>query len=695
VKSKLPLLTIAILILLFIQVGLVIYAKRGAFLKKYDPNYWQDRFGHSQWTLPISRRDIGDDGIYSFGGYRLIHGESIENTNTNKPPVGIYLIGLSISFFQNPLYFAAITGLFTLITFFFLAKLILKTTINGLLATLLLSLNPLFFVQTTIVLLDLLQTLWLLLNVLFFSLTEKTKKGQVWLIFTAGVTLGLLTETKPPIYVPVILLFEVAYLIFKKQYKLIFIFGSGFLIAIVLPYFRYFQTGHSLIDYLRLHKYMVSIYSQNYNTVHHLAILQALLTGRFPDINTGQLTTFSGWWLFLPLIFTGSLAACARFLTNKSTIVLKGICLFTLIVLVINSFIPAYPRYLIIILPFMILLFSKLLTDFLPKRVLFLFFTIIIIGGLINTTRFLIPDPDPVLQRFYYNFSYQFFQDIYEENLASPLEVAPDRNQFRLLTQGTLSQAGIKLVKFEEIKRYLRAQDNSGTVDIKMTYFTYDLGPFTEEKSLKLVKINNEWKIDWNWDLLLNNYRPGLNLKTDIKLGKRGSIINKEKQVLAEDTPGILISILTKQIDKNKEQAMLSFLSPLTGLAKVLIYNAYNENPLPGKPVAIATNVISLKPAVLEKLKSFSGIIIAPHQTRIYPLPDLLSSVNIKNTYFSEFDTNIYSSNNFHGVLDAEAIFESKLRGQNGGTLNLIDENGNIVRSLIDIPVINGENITI
>src|ERR1035437_8043544 len=90
-------------VIIVLQFSQIIYINRSLFTQKYDSSYWKDRYEHSQYVLPVSQRIIGDDGLYSYAGYRLINGESIENTATFKPPVGIYLLGFSIFAFHNPI----------------------------------------------------------------------------------------------------------------------------------------------------------------------------------------------------------------------------------------------------------------------------------------------------------------------------------------------------------------------------------------------------------------------------------------------------------------------------------------------------------------------------------------------------------------------------------------------------------------
>ena len=159
--EKHRLLLLISFVAIVIVLGMMVFFRQSAFLKTYDAEYWKDRMEHSQWVLPVSRRTVGDDGIYAYGGYLLMQGKSIEDTYTNKPPVGIYLIGLSIILFHNPNYFAFISGILTLLIFYLLLKQFLKESDLAVFGVALLAMNPMFLSQLSIPLLDVLQMMFL------------------------------------------------------------------------------------------------------------------------------------------------------------------------------------------------------------------------------------------------------------------------------------------------------------------------------------------------------------------------------------------------------------------------------------------------------------------------------------------------------------------------------------------------------
>lgn len=694
-KNWLLFFCLVIIILQFAQIG---YFKRAVFLQSYDANYWKDRFEHSQWAFPLSQRIIGDDGIYSYGGYRLIQGDSIETTNSNKPPVGIYLIGLSILFFKNPVFSELIIGIGTVIFFYLLALELLKDKKLALMTATLFTLEPFIFSNFAITLLDLPQLFFLLINLVFLLYAVKNKKFSSLLILISGLSLGFFTETKPPLLLPIIIGLESIYLYKQKYFWQFFPMAIGFTIGIITPYFRYFQLGHNLIDYIKLHKYMASIYYSGHNQLFPLSIWQSLFLGYFPDVVSGKLTKIGNWWPFLPIVVIAGMAQTIKTLfQRKSPLFLKGLAVFFLIVLVIYTLVPSYARYLVLAIPFLYIFAAEFLKKYAAKPILLGAFIIIAIAGLFYSSYLLIPTPDNILQGFKYNFTHQFFQDIYMEDISASNRITYSKQQFRELNQKALTNASIVDVNFKELSRSIPYLGKAGQVKYLVTYTTRDLGKFSEEKTVLLTNDRGEWKIDWNWNLLLNSFKPGDKFILNINSGKRGTIYDSKGNVLASDQNALLIKINPDKIDTKREQAMLKLLGGISSQQGVYLQNSYLENTLPNTYVPVLTTITTLYKTQLDELNTYPGLTLEMYTSRLYAINALSKNLitPVKNTRFSERFTRIYSSTNYHGIDGIEKKYDKQLSGYNGGILTLVDENGKLIRTLISRQPKNGTDIII
>lgn len=674
-----------------IQVLLIGYFQRSYFLSTYDVSYWKDRFEHSQWQLPLSGRIIGDDGLFSYVGLNLVKGDDPSRINPETAPVGKYLIGFSIILFKNPAYYGLITGILSLLTFYFLAKRLLNNNLDAKFVVLLLFLDPLFFSQLWKAWIDMPFLLFLLINFLCLTYLKPKGKNNLLISIISGASLGLFAQTKLPILFPIILPLELFFFIKGKMVKEYLLYIFGFLVGIFLPFIQYFLLGYSIVDFLKLQKFIISFYRESGLSSHFGAIWQALLLGRFPEINGASFVKVSEWWILWPISFVGAVSSMFLVFKQKQNLLLKGLVVFVFLGLLVYGVIPSYPRYLLIIIPFLYILFTYVLNSKVKEQYKKIMFIIILIVGVINSYLFLFPKPDSLLNNFYYSYSHKYFQDIYAEDiLSNSLKI--DRNTFRVLSQKALENAQVKEIQIKELKRDIPMFSGTGKVIIDITYKTEALGEFHEKKEVLLTKENSQWKIRWDWNLILSKFKPGLSVVTTLENGRRGRIESSIGEVLASDEDGFLISLDPEKIDTKKEEEMLKFMSNLSGVLPVRLQNAYLENSVSGEFVPLVTLFNDISESNKSKLLSYKGVKLSSHEARLYNSKDL-NSTSIINTFYSECCTRIYSSYNYEGISGPEKKYNSILRGYDGGRIEIKDKNGQVIRTSLEKQAKNGQDV--
>lgn len=673
----------------------IIYSERDTFTQKYDEKYWKDRFEHSQWALPLSKRIIGDDGLYSYIGYRLTRGDSLDGYNAEVPPLGKYFIGLSILIFDNPSYYALFFGLGSLYLFYLIAKRALGDNVGAYFVVSLLFLDPLFFSQFWKSALDICQLFFLLMHILLFinivNLKENNTKKYILYALACGLSLGLFSQVKYPLLLPIIFIAETLYFFLKKMKKEYLVYLIGICSAILVVNVRFFFDGNSLFDFFNLQKYILSFYLKSQLIAHKEAIWQTLFLGKFPEISSRNLTSVSEWWIMWPIAAIFALPVSFVSIFRRDTSLLwRGFGVLLFGSFIVYTFIPSYPRYLIIVLPFIYFFFAKIILHSIGLKLRYILMIIILCYGLIHANTFLKDNPNNLLDNFYYNFSHQYFQDVYQENLAKNSKDLISRETFRLIAQKALEDAAIKNIVVLEIGRDIKK--DKVNIRLKITYHTQDLGSFSEIKDLKLGKENNKWKIDWSWDLVLNGFLPDHVVITERTIGKRGALISSSGKILTQDQQGYLVSVNPEKIDLNKEQEMLKYISALGDIEAPHLQNAYLENSLPGEYIPLITLFVHPEESDKSKLLSFPGVILTPYRARIYNGLDPLS---IKNTSYTECCTRIYSSYSYHGIEGLEKEHDLNLSGYDGGLITIKNKNGKTIRTIVEKEAKNGQDTTV
>lgn len=337
----------------FLQLGFRVVEYWPRYTQDLSGEYWKDRYLQSQWVVTDSKNTIGDDGLYAYHGYELVRGGDPTIINPEVPPLGKYLIGLCVLLFRNNNIFGLFTGLFCLGAFYLFNRQLFKDRMLAFIPVGLFSFDALFYTQLQASFLDTLYLSFLFLTFLFF-LRKK--------FFLAMIMLGCFASVKfSALAVFVIATCLVYLLLQKRRDDLIHFIPSIVMVPVVilLGYSRYFLLGHSLIDFLKVEKYIVVFYAIGAKARVFGMAIPMLLINRWYTWWDGVLR-IPEWTVFWPVslmagFYTGFI------LKAKSPLFLC--LLWSIAYLIFLSLTPVYPRYLLLLLPFLYNLFIWVLSQ--------------------------------------------------------------------------------------------------------------------------------------------------------------------------------------------------------------------------------------------------------------------------------------------------------------------------------------------
>lgn len=366
-------LSFLLLILLLGNFSFRLYRYRERYLERFDPEYWQERYLKSQWVDPESKESIGDDGLYSYAGWEYVHGKDPTLLNAEMPPLGKYLIGISILIFKNRNIFAVLASILALFALYQLNLSLFKDIFWALIPTAFFSFESLFINQLRAPFLDSLYLLFIILTFYFF-LKEKYWLTAIFLGSTAA-TKGTLSTFGLVGITTFIFLF-----VFKKKDK-IFLWTLSLplsFLVLLFSYGKYFLEGHSLREFFGVQKWILNFYATGARGTFGMAF-PMLLLNRWATWWTG-IIKIEEWNIFWPILSIFSLALFPiiilrrirqKRLEDKSFVKYEGFIfldLWILMYLGFLSFVPVWPRYLLLILPFQYTLTSFILREGIKKR---------------------------------------------------------------------------------------------------------------------------------------------------------------------------------------------------------------------------------------------------------------------------------------------------------------------------------------
>lgn len=348
-------LFIVLLVLFIAHLFFRIFSHRDEYLTRYDPKFWEDKYMRSQWVVPNSKEPIGDDGLFAYEGWEYIHGRNPAELNAEVPPLGKYLIGLTTLTFGNQNIFALLSGIFALAVFYFLNLALMKDRFFAFLPVFLFSLEPLFYTQLRATYLDLLY-----LGFLFMIFLFALKKRYI----LSAVFLGLMAATKSSLTTFVVVGGTVyLYFLFQDIFagkvrklrdvqmkKYLFYLPVSFL-AFLLTYLMYFAKGNNLMQFLGVQKWIFNFYNDGAKG-ELLTPWKLLTTGQWQTWFAGMQRVQEwhiGWAILLLLSIISIIVMIKK--RQSDEFVLLGMWL--VIYLLFLSVIPVWPRYLLLLLPFM------------------------------------------------------------------------------------------------------------------------------------------------------------------------------------------------------------------------------------------------------------------------------------------------------------------------------------------------------
>lgn len=333
-----------------------IYFYRWTLTYKFNPQYWENYYYESQWNIPNSQRQIGDDGVYRYIGYRLVNGENPFNVDYWVPPFGKYLYGISAKYFNNPY----LTSIFEYIVLSFVFYKLAKEFLDGpklYFALILFHLNPFLIGEIGTTMLDLPLTLCLTTSLWFFIRYTKTKSNIF--IQASFFMIGLAICTKPPYFVFSYIFTYLIYLLSKHQPGQIILFIPIITAGYIAGYFpTYFIYHPNPIPFIRLHQKIFDFQKNNLGSHNWQSIITYLLYGRFLGYWVNAKPIYpSDFSLVFPFGILSSIIQTFRGIRKAPPTSLLGV--ISTIYLIQLFFVDFWPRYLLPLIPIFTILISQ------------------------------------------------------------------------------------------------------------------------------------------------------------------------------------------------------------------------------------------------------------------------------------------------------------------------------------------------
>ena len=286
------------------------------------------------------------------------------------------------------------------------------------------------------------------------------------------------------------------------------------------------------------------------------------------------------------------------------------------------------------------------------------------------------------------------------EELYSNLSVESKNNisEDEFVTRNKNIYEGIDAVN---IKVQIQNEEKQGKSS-KITYnetMSTSAGDISFDNTVNLVIEDKEYKINWSSSMIFPELRDTDKIRVSTIESKRGEILDRNGNKLAENGSISSIGIVPGKLSENKEQDIQK-ISELTGVSVDYINNQLSQSWVADDTFVPIKKVSASETNLKEQLLQISGIQINSTNARVYPLGNeaahLIGYVQTINA--EELEQNAgkgYSSTSLIGKAGLEAAYEDRLRGIDGTEIYIQDAEGNKLKTLAKQDKKDGEDIKI
>ena len=205
-------------------------------------------------------------------------------------------------------------------------------------------------------------------------------------------------------------------------------------------------------------------------------------------------------------------------------------------------------------------------------------------------------------------------------------------------------------------------------------------GELEFDNSANMVKQDGEYKLRWS----SNNIFPNLNETDRVRVetieAKRGSILDRNKNPLAEDGKIASVGIVPGKLGDNKDEN-INKISELTGVSTEYINDSLNASYVKDNTFVPIKKISDTNTELKEQLLQIPGVMINKEDGRVYSLGKeaghLIGYVQEINA--EELEANEgkgYTSTSLIGKSGLEQAYEDTLRGIDGTRIYIVDEEG-------------------
>jgi penicillin-binding protein 2 len=232
-------------------------------------------------------------------------------------------------------------------------------------------------------------------------------------------------------------------------------------------------------------------------------------------------------------------------------------------------------------------------------------------------------------------------------------------------------------------------------VSFQVTHSLAVLGDVTESNTLPLTSEQGVWKVAWQPGLIFTGLTATSTVRYTPDIPTRGRILDRADKPLADNGSTLEVGVVPGDI--KDEAALLSALSDALGMPPETIKHLYQGGqptwfmPIVERPAADRADLEA-------KIGSLPGVALQDKSARVYPLGAAAAHVvgyvgHPTADELRQLAPAGYDESSWIGRAGIEATGEQRLAGTHGGTVQIVDQAGHVVRTVAQKAAVPGQDI--
>jgi penicillin-binding protein 2 len=238
--------------------------------------------------------------------------------------------------------------------------------------------------------------------------------------------------------------------------------------------------------------------------------------------------------------------------------------------------------------------------------------------------------------------------------------------------------------------------DPSNTrVPFNVTHSLVLYGDVTETGTLPLLQEQNAWKIDWQPGLIFTGLTALSTVRVTPDVPVRGRILDRSEKPLADNGSILMVGVVPGEI--KDEAALLKALADSLDLEPEIIKQRYQG----GQPtwfMPIVESQAADRAALEARIGSLPGVALQERPARVYPLGAAAAHVigyvgHPTADELRKLSSAGYDESDWIGRTGIEAWGEQRLAGARGGSIQIVDQGGRVLRNVAHKAAEPGQDI--